>query len=349
MRPSNSAAAVFVSFVLLLAPSPVRGEGKGAPAPRPLPVDKTRKLIEEGAVYTVEGRVRIPRGIELTVLRNCKIQGTGSGPAVIEVEGGFDCIGVFSREVILENVLVEPCAKFERVHMDMAIFRGSGGIRTPKDVAVEGAFMLENFDMVGQAAMDVTLQTGNVELSSACFDNPTRIKVVTPPGKDKDQVRIFVRGCHQEPMHKCTPHGGRVGLVGGFESDGGDDVTIQLSRIGGALCAVRNWGQRLIFDGNKVNSGKLVFSHRKAGQYQRVQCAKLDVYSDEVSASAPADPNLKDTFTMDRCWFKGLADPREVFAKVIKDGEDDPTANGVRVNLPKVNTRPLELSGDHDR
>jgi hypothetical protein len=349
MGISRSVAGTVLLLLSLASAPRAAAEGKAAPAPRPLPVDKTRKLIEEEAVYTVEGRVRIKKGIEVTVLRNVKIQGTGSGPAVIEVEGGFDCIGVLTREVILENVTVEPCPKFERVHMDMAIFRGSGGIRTPKDVPAEGAFMLENFDMVGQTAMDVTLQAGEIELSSACFDNPTRLRVVPQPGKDKDQVRVFVRGCHQEPKHRCSPHGGRVGLVGGLESDGGDDVTIQLSRIGGSLCSVKNWGQRLIFDGNKVNSAKLEFSHRKAGQYQRVQCAKLDIYSSEVSASAPPDPVLKDTFSMDRCWFKGFDDPRAILEKVVKDGADDPKNNGVRVTFPKINTRPLELAGAGDR
>jgi hypothetical protein len=345
------APRLLLACVLLAAPAApaAGGDGKAELPPKPLPVDRTQKLIEEGAVYTVAGRVRIRRGIEITVLRNCRIQGTGSTPAVIEVEGGFDCIGVLDREVILENVTVEPCPKFERMHMDMAIFRGTGGIRTAKDAPVDGYFMLENFDMVGQTAMDVTFQSGTIELSSACFDGPVRIRTVTPPGKDRDQVRIFIRGCHQEPRHKCNPHGGRVGLVGGLEVDGGDDVTIQLSRIGGSLCSVKNWGQRLIFDGNKVNSGKLEFAHRKAGSYQRVQCAKLDIYSTEVSAFAPADPVQKDTFSMDRCWFKGYEDPKAILEKVIKDGADDPKANGARVSLPKVNTRPLELAGDKDR
>ena len=324
-----------------------------APAPpqdppakqKPLPVDKTRKLIEEGAVYTVEGRVRVPRGVEVTLFRNCRVVAAGSAPAVIEVDGGFDAIGVFGREVIFENVTVEPQAKFERIHMDMVIFRGGGGLRTPKDASVDGYILVENFDLVDGAAFDVRFHSGSVELSTVCAEAPTKIVCVNPEGSKQNKVRVFVRGCPQNPMAKCTPHGGRVGLTGGLEADGGDDMTVQLSRVGGALCAVRNWGQRLIFDGMKINSTRVEITHREPGRFQRVQCAKCDVYSKEWIASAPADKVLKDTLTVDRCWFNGITDLKTIFEEVIKDGADDPEKNGVRVQIPKVNARPLELAG----
>jgi len=339
------------SALLASAPAaPVPAEGDDPPAKeRPLPVDKTRKLIEEGTVYTVEGRVRVPKGVEVTILRNSRVVAKGSQPAVIEVEGGFDAIGVFTREVIFENVTVEPQAKYERIHMDMVIFRGGGGIKTPKDVPVEGYVLLENLDFVNGAAMDVTYQTGSVELSTVCSDTPVRIRAVDKEGSSKNQVRVFIRGCPQNRFYPCTPHGGRVGLTGGLEVDGGDDVTVQLSRVGGALCAVRNWGQKLIFDGMKVNAAKVEFSHRAAGMFQRVQCAKCDVYSSEWSARAPVEKGVKDTFTVDRCWFRGRTDLKEIFDQVVKDGADDPEKNGVRVQIPKVNARPLELAGPVER
>jgi hypothetical protein len=293
---------------------------------KPLPVDKTRKLIEEGAVYTVEGRVRVPKGVELTLFRNCRVIAKGSAPAVIEVEGGLDAVGVFEREVIFEGVTVEPQAKFERIHMDMVIFRGSGGLRTPKDTSVR-------------------FHSGSVELATVCAEAPTRIVCVNPEGSKQNNVRVFVRGCPQKVMAKCTPHGSRVGLTGGLEADGGDDMTVQLSRIGGALCAVRNWGQRLIFDGLKINSTRVEITHREAGKFQRVQAAKCDVYSKEWIASAPADKVLKDTLTLDRCWFNGITEVKRIFDEVIKDGADDPEKNGVRVQIPKVNARPHELAG----
>jgi hypothetical protein len=334
---------------LSLASGAAAAGDKDAPPPRPLPVEKTQKLMKEGSVYTVTGRVRIPKGVEITVLRNSVIRGEGSTPAVIEVEGGLDCIGVFGREVILENVVVEPQKKFERVRMDMAFFRGSGGIRSPKDTAVDGYFLLENFDLTGGTDLDVLQCAGSFELSSACSDAEIRYRTTLPEGRDKGSVRVFIRGCHQEPRHSCTPHGGRVGLVGGLVLDGGEDVTVQLSRIGGARCSLRNWGAKAIFDGNKVNAQLLEFSQDKPGMYQRLQCAKLDVYAPVVTAFAPPAPNMKDTFLMDRCYFSGITDPKQVLEKVIKDGADDPEKNGARVTLNKVGDRPLELAGERQK
>ncbi len=52
---------------------------------RPFPIDRTQILSDEKEVYTVEGRVRIPRGVEITCQRDVHGRGTGSTPAVIEV------------------------------------------------------------------------------------------------------------------------------------------------------------------------------------------------------------------------------------------------------------------------
>jgi hypothetical protein len=184
-------------------------------------------------------------------------------------------------------------------------------------------------------------------MSSICSDGPTRIRVVSAEGSKGDRVRVFLRGSGDGGP--CKNHTNRRGFGGGLEVDGGEDVTVQLSRTGGSLTAIRNWGQRLIFDGMKVNSDTLEFSHREAGKFAKVQCAKLDVYADRVIAKAPLVKGVKDTLTMDRCWFKGVEDPKKVFAGVITDGEDDPENNGVRVQLPKINARPLELAGPVDR
>jgi len=291
--------------------------------------------------------VRIPKGVEITVQRDVHVRAKGDKPAVIEVEGALKATGVSTREVIFENVTLEPCPKFNAIHCDSVWFRNGGGVRTPKDVPGEGYLFLEGVDLSKGAGFEVLFQSGDVKMSSICTDGPTRIRIVPPPGSKEDRVRVFLRGSGQGGQ--CPNHSQRIGFGGGLEVDGGEDVTIQLSRVGGDLCSVRNWGQRLIFDGMKVNATRLEFSHRKAGQFQKVQCAKLDVYSTIVSAAAPVDRVLKDTFTMDRCWFKGYDDPKVIQEKVIQDGFDDPAGNGARVSLPKINTRPLELAGSVDR
>src|SRR5688572_11119507 len=75
---------------------------------KPFPVDRTQILSKEKSVYTVEGRVRIPKGVEISVLKEIIVKAKGSAPAVIEVEGSLTVHGVFSREVIFEDVTIEP-------------------------------------------------------------------------------------------------------------------------------------------------------------------------------------------------------------------------------------------------
>jgi hypothetical protein len=317
------------------------------PDERPFPVDRTQILSDEKVVYTVEGRIRIPKGVEITCQKEVHVKAKGSGPAVIEVEGSLKIRGVATREVILEGVTVEPCAEFASIRIDSTWFRNGGGVKTPAGKAVKGDLFLELCDLSKGASYDVRFHTGEVRLSSICTDGPTVIRTEPPPGSKAGSVRVFLRGSGSGG--KCTNHTARIGFGGGLEIDGGDDVTVQLSRIGGSLCSVRNWGQRMIFDGNKVNSTKLAFGHQTAGQFQRAQCAKLDVYSDEVTVDAPPSDKLKDTFVMDRCWFKGATDPKQILASLIKDGADDPSKNGTRVVLPKVEDRPHELAGPVDR
>ncbi len=346
MRSASILASVVVAAVAW--------SGAAAPTPAeeslPFPVDRSQILSRDKAVYTVEGRVRIPHGVEVSVQKDIIIRAKGGAPAVIEVEGSLTVHGVRQREVIFEDVTVEPCPKFTQITMDMTVFRGNtGGIMTGKDQSAEGPLQIELFDFIGGATMDVTLAAGSITLSSVCANNPIRIRTLKAPGKEKSLVRVFLRGCPQDPYVRCTPHGSRVGLVGGLEVDGGDDVTLQLSRIGGDLFAVRNWGQRLIVQGLKVNSTAVEVTHARAGQFQRVQFANCDIYSSSVTISAPPEKGVKDTLTMDRCWFKGVTDPKKIMADIVKDAEDDPAKNGVKVILVKPEERAKELAGPVER
>ena len=344
MRGSYGLAAAVAAF--LVGGSGTEPASASPAEPLPFPCDRSQILSKDKSIYTVEGRVHIPKGVEVSVQKDIIIRGKGGAPAVIEVEGSLTVHGVYQREVFFENVTVEPCPQFTQITMDMTVFRGeSGGVKTGRDQSVEGPLQIEQFDFIGGATMDVTFAAGSVVLSSVCANNPIRIRTLKPPGKENNNVRIFLRGCPQDPQVLCTPHGSRVGLVGGLEVDGGDDVTLQLSRIGGDLAAVRNWGQRLIIQGLKINSTLLEVTNAKAGQFQRVQFANCDIYSNTVTVSAPLEKGVKDTLTMDRCWFKGVVDPKKIFADTVKDSEDDPAKNGVKVILVKPEERAKELAG----
>lgn len=331
------AAAILACASFLLPAAP---PARSAPLEElPFPVGKTTILRTEKAVYTVEGRIRIPRGVSISVQKDVHIKAKG-GAAVIEVEGTLELQGVASREVIVEGVTLEPCAAFQELNTDSAIFRGGGGIRTAGSATAAGKLFVELCSFQTGATFDVHMDSGSVDVSSCSFQEPVRVRGTKPAEGKPSRTRLFARA-NVESM-------GKVGFAGGLEVDGIGDVVIQLSRMAGGLTAVRDWDTVMRFDGNKVNSGRLEFTHSRGGKFAKATVVKCDVYSDKVAASAPAVPGSKDTLLLERCWFKGVVDPKAVAAKVVADGSADP-ANGARLVLGKINDRPLELAGPVDR
>lgn len=337
MTRSRLAGALLL-LPLLAAPASALPEGGGR-EDRPFPVSKTTILREEKVVYTVQGRVRISRGVSICCQRDVYIKAK-EGPAVIEVEGTLELQGVGAREVILEGVTIEPCEEFKEINVDSSIFRNGGGIRTPKDKTCDGKLFLELSHFHTGATVDVSLAGGSVDFSSCNFQDPVAVRGVDPPGSTGNRVRLFARG--------CDDFGGSIGFEGGLVVDNVDDVVIQLSRMAGVLTAVRNWGRVLRFDGNKVNSETLEFSHSGAGRLPRATVVKCDVYSKKVVAKAPADPAVRDVLTLERCWFRNEIDPKVLAGKVVRDGTGD-AGNGARIAFGKINDRPLELAGSVDR
>jgi len=337
MTRSRLATALLL-LPLLPAPAAAAPEGGGREE-QPFPVGKTTILREEKVVYTVQGRVRIPRGVSICCQRDVYIKAR-EGPAVIEVEGTLELQGVGAREVILEGVTVEPCEQFKEINVDASIFRNGGGIRTPKGKACDGKLFLELATFQAGTTLDVTLAGGSVDISSCSFQDPVVIRAADPTGSKGNKVRLFVRG--------CTHAGTKIGFGGGLVVDRVNDVVIQLSRMAGALTAIRDWGTVLRFDGNKVNSETLEFSHSEAGRLPKATVVKCDVYSKKVAAKAPADPSVRDVLTLERCWFQGVIDPKVLAEKIVRDGTGD-AENGARIAFGKINDRPLELAGSVDR
>ncbi len=351
MGRGGLAGVAAIAFVALAAVPPTAPALPAAAAEDevPFPVERTAILKEEKTVYFVEGRKRIPKGVTVTCLRDVHIKAKGPG-AVIEVAGALQLTGVQGREVILENVTVEPAATFDTIKASQTIFRGGGGIVSPSGKPIDGYLLLELMDFVGGARLDLTMSGGSVELSSVCADDPVSVRAVDLEGKT-NTVRVEVRGCIENPHFKCQPHGSRVGLRGGLIVAGAEQVVVRLSRLGGALTSMSDWRESLIFDGNKVTSTALEFRQPAPGRFGKGQFFKCDVYSEKVTFSAPPaeDPKKRDFALVDRFWFHGIKEPKEILEKVVVDGEDDPAKNGVRVKILKVNERALELAGPLER
>jgi hypothetical protein len=342
-RVALLAIAVSGLLPLVLLPTPSAAQSRGKEIP--FPVDKTQILRREKVVYVVEGRKTIPEGVEITCLRDVYVVGKGEG-ATIVVEGALKVHGVEDREVIFENVVIELASEFRDVQMDQTIFRKGAALRTPQKKSVQGKLFLELVDFREDAQLAVTFSSGSIDVRATCSATPTIIKAVTPKETEENKVRLFVFGCAESHMNPVT----HPGLIGGLIVEGVYDATIRTNRMAGPLSAFRDC-RSLIFDGNKVNSTKLEFMQYEAGGFRKTKIMKCDIYSEKVTFySGKVDEKTVDKIKIDRCWFKGLQNPKVVQKKIIQDGQDDAEGeNKTRVILGKLGKRPLELAGSWDR
>lgn len=338
-------ASIVAATLAVVTAVPCALAGDEPTPAEPFPFAKTTILRDEHASYYVEGRVRIPKGVEVTVLRGIRITGRGKD-ATIEVEGSLKIHGVHEREVILDGVTIQPCQVFDEIKIDMTAFTKGSGLRTAKDVPCTGYFMLELLDLDKTSAVDLALKAGSVEMATVCSESPVRIRAVDTPGEKGNTVRVEVRGCEQESLLKCPIHQGVRGLVGGLDVEGANEVVVRLSRLGGDRVRIADWRRSLIFDGNKVDAKTLAFEQPVAGRYRVAQFLKCDVSSTSVRFAAPVEePGETEEFPVERWWFARTKSDRAEIEKLVDDAADAPGRNGARAKIGKLNERPLELAG----
>ena len=339
-RSSALCTAGLVIAALGSGPAVAGGERE----PQPFPVAKTTILRDEDAVFYVEGRQRIPKNVEITVLRGVRIIGRGEAPT-IEVEGRLKIHGVSGTEVQIEGVTIEPQSEFQEIKVSELKFTGGATIRTPQGKSCNGYFMLELFSIEAEPGLDLTLTGGSLEMSSVSSRVPVHVKALDTPGNSKgNSVKVEIRGCGQSDIDV-------YGLRGGLVVESVDEVIVRLSRLGGGLVAIRDWRKSLIFDGNKVDAARLEFTQPVAGRFRTAQFFKCDVYSDKVLfAAPPANARQTEEVQFERFYFErtGGTDRASVM-KVVEDGTEKPAENGVRAKIVKLNERPLELAGSRPK
>lgn len=318
------------ALLLALGPVPAVPAARAAPGEKPFPVpDRSVILREEGTVYLVEGRVRIPKGIEIAVQKDVYIRARGGAPAVIEVEGDFKVHGVAAKEVIFEGVTVEPAPAFGKIHLDSCIFRKGGGLATPKDGKAEGEILVQLCKFQDRARCELAMSGTSLQVLDSSTSGPLRIRGADAPAKPNRLKAVVRGGTHQ-----------------GIEARGVADLTVRLNSLRADPLVFADVPV-LVFDGNKVEGKELRIEHGRAGGFARTQFMKCDLYAKALSFRAPVEAGKSDSLVLDKCWFEGVTDLAKI-AERIRDGSDDP-ANGVKVSVQNPLERPLELAGTLNR
>ena len=326
-----------LSALLALGLADVRAEGE-----KPLPTRNSIILSRGGTTYFVEGRQKIPWGCEISVQKDIKIVGRGKD-AVLEVAGSLQVHGITDKEVIIENLVIEPAARFEEIRLDMVRMYG-GGVTNPGKMPVDGRVVLENSELHKGMVVDLTMTGGEVRLLNCMFREPVKIRGVPEKGKSKSTVKAEITSCYLKPRRRGAVKQGTSysGLLGGLFLTGVRNAVVRINRLAGPTSEFVDC-PGLTLDGNKINSHKLVLRHSRNGGFKGTKVQKCDIYSGKLILHSPAGKK-REKVPFDKCWFLDLKKAKDIQAKVIEDGNDNPEC-GVVAIFRKINTRPLELAG----
>jgi hypothetical protein len=321
------------AIALLLLAAGAAGAGAAAArqeTTKPFPpCDRSTILREEKVIYVVDGRVRIPRGVEISIQKDVRLRAKSPAGAFLEVEGALKVHGVATREVIFEGVTVVPVGTFGRIHLDTCTFRGGGGVKTGTEGVAIGPVRLENVQLGEAARVDLALGGLDVDLFAVRSIGPIRIRGVD--GADApNRLKVALRDCASD----------------GLEAENVADLTVRINAIKEGPATLKDCGV-LIFDGNKVKSAEILFLQSKAGGHARTQVMKCDFYSKRIVFRAPLDSKRSDRVVLDKCWFEGETDSGKIAERLV-DGADEKD-NNARAAVSNPQKRPLELAGSVDR
>ena len=331
-----------IALALALACAPAEAVRAGDGDAKPLPVDKT-VILKSGGTYYVEGRVRIPKGVEITVQKESRIVARGDDAAVIEVVGEFVVRGVAGGSVPVEGVTIELQKEFEGLRTEMAIFSGkSRGIVSPADTAVSGRIFLLNTSFEGDSTVDVTMSSNDVDLQRIRCNSLVRVKGVPPAGASVNKTRLMI-------MNNCNAPSVPVmgAFTAGLHVEGVADVTVRANELGGEKATFIDCPS-LTFDANWVRCKTLEFRQAAAGNFGRTLISKCDFQCEKVVLHAPTAPGKAESIPCDKCWFGGEVKEKVIRERFFTDRDDDPGCS-VAIDLKKIMAKPLNLAGTVNR
>lgn len=303
----------------------------GADDEKPFPADKS--AILGPGVYYVEGRVHIPKGVEITVQKDAKIVGRG-GVGVIEVEGRLQIHGAAGAPVAVENVTIEVQPVFVEVDLQMVEFRAkSGGILSPKDKPAAGKIAVRESTFGEPATIAVALTSGSVEIRERTYiGEKVSVRAVDAPATTGNSVKLIVEA---NAWQGCLKKGICVENV--------SDVTLRTTAFEGDLVSLVACGTTVI-DGDYFQCRKIELLADKAGHFAKTTFQRCDIQCEKVVLRAPPVEKIPETLKIDNCWFGGELSAKAAKQKFVDDHDTTPTS-GVTALLSRNAPNPLGLAG----
>ena len=291
---------------------------------KPLPLRRS-VILSSGGTYFVEGRQTIKWGQELSIQNNTRIEGRGAN-ATLVVSGALQVRGVDGKPVRISNLIIELAEKCERVHFEAVKLSGCE-IRTAKEKRCVAHLHLEEVEAIA-TPINLLLRKGEVTVLNSKISGAFTLKAEAGERKGRSVVKVLFNTSNIE----------RDVLVTGLN----EFVLRGCSLTGTSMhfvdCAILN------FDGNIVKSTSVVFEQTAAGKFKKTKLGKCDFHATKLVFKAPRVGKKKDKIPVDKCWFRGITNKKEILASFISDGSSD-EKSGAYVIFRKINKRELKLGG----
>jgi hypothetical protein len=250
-------------------------------------------------------------------------------------------IGIPGGACYISNLSIELAPRFRLVRLYETRFRDGGGIFAHAEKPATGTLVIENVELLRKVKLDVTMQGGKLRLLGTMFFQPVHIRAVPEEGKSRATLKVDIISNFAKPREKRSDWSDYSGFLEGFFLTGAHKPVVRNNRFRGKAEIVDCPG--LTFDGNKVDTDRLVIRHTRNGGFQRTKIQKCDFSLKELVLSSPAG-KAKEKVPIDKCWFRGVTDPKSVHQSFIRDGHDSKEC-GVKAVLRKINKTPLKLAG----
>lgn len=314
----------------------------GAPALAqggPFPTDKNTRIEDEGAIYTVAGRQRIPRRVSITAMRAITIQGEGEG-AVLEVSGDLKLQPATGGRIELKDLWLEITPECRDLELRSCAFTGKGGIRPSPDGPNDTRIFMSNVEFERGTTMTLEASGGDVDMLACFFDGPLVLRGI--PRSERAGSTLVVSMLSSKGGQNGRPKG----VLGGITVEGLKEALIRNCDIAGPEALFVDNG-KLTFDGNNARAARVEFKNSSYGKFKGLDVKNCDFRTPALVFTCPTLGKKAERIVIDHSYFGGSEDPDTIKREKLSDQENNPETGALTI-LKDVCTVPLGLGGDQE-
>jgi hypothetical protein len=304
-------------------------------AQTPFPTDKNARLEELDTVFSVSGRVRVPRRLSLECFRAVKIVGKGDD-ATLEISGKLTMRAATGGQIEFVDVWVEFTPECKEITLGDVIFKGKGGIRPSKDGPIDMKVGLERLEVENSASVTIEAADGSILMDGCWTRGPLTIRGVSRSATTKSGLSLAIYGSSGQVENRIK------GLLGGLTIEGLKDGTIRTCDIAGPQALFVD-NRKLALDGCNLRAKRVEFKNTAPGGFGGLKITKDDFRAQELVLSSPPQAEKQERLTFETCYFRGLEDLDTIRKELLKDALNSESA--ALAVLKDIRPTPLGLAG----